>query len=24
MIMRLHRLKLDVDTDYHRFWCVWD
>ena len=24
MIMRLHRLRLDVDTDYHRFWCVWD
>ena len=24
MVMRLHRLKLDIDTDYHPFWCVWD
>jgi len=23
-INRLRRLKLDVDTNYHRYWCVWD
>jgi hypothetical protein len=21
---RLARMQLDVDTNYHRFWCVWD
>jgi len=21
---RLGRMRIDVDTDYHRFWCVWD
>jgi hypothetical protein len=21
---RLGRMRLDVDTSYHRFWCVWD
>jgi hypothetical protein len=22
--LRLARLRLDVDTDYHRYWCLWD
>ncbi len=21
---RLRRMRLDVDTDYHRYWCLWD
>jgi hypothetical protein len=24
VLNRLRRLRLDVDTGFHRFWCVWD